>query len=215
MGPKYLSPNQDFDFSSDFGFTGSAQGGKPTREHPDYEDESTLLGRRKGGKVKGYAMGGPMQPQAPQQPQGQEPTISMPMSTAQKTAQGLVKAGRDAGARQATQNLSRMATQRPPMTAAGPLGGAPGALSSPVAGAPPQVARQNIPPGVTGMKKGGFLKKAISRPGRETKRAAEHGVSVHEQMEHDSHSSDPSLRAAGNLGLRLSGGDLAKARKKG
>ena len=49
-----------------------------------------------------------------------------------------------------------------------------------------------------------WIAKAIKRPGRMTRRAKEHGRSTHEQMEKDKHSSDPSLRAAANLGLRLS-----------
>lgn len=49
-----------------------------------------------------------------------------------------------------------------------------------------------------------WIGKAIKRPGRETGRAKRNGISTHEQMERDSHSSNPSLRAAGNLGLRLS-----------
>jgi hypothetical protein len=49
-----------------------------------------------------------------------------------------------------------------------------------------------------------WISGAIKHPGRETRRAKEHGVSVHEQMEADAHSNDPSLRGAGNLGLRLS-----------
>lgn len=49
-----------------------------------------------------------------------------------------------------------------------------------------------------------WIKKAIKHPGRETERAEKHGVSVHEQMVSDSHSKDPSVRGAGNLGLRLS-----------
>ena len=54
-----------------------------------------------------------------------------------------------------------------------------------------------------------FIQKAIKHPGREKARAAQNGVSVHEQLETDSHSSDPSLRSAGNLGLRFEkGGDL-------
>jgi len=44
----------------------------------------------------------------------------------------------------------------------------------------------------------------IKHPGREKKRAEEHGISTHEQMERDAHSSNPSLRGAGKLGLRLS-----------
>jgi len=54
-------------------------------------------------------------------------------------------------------------------------------------------------------KKKKWIKKAVKHPGRETERAREHGVSVHQQLETDSHSSDPSLRAAGNLGLRFEG----------
>lgn len=61
-------------------------------------------------------------------------------------------------------------------------------------------------------KKKGWIKKAISHPGRETKRAKEHGISVHGQMAKDSHSPDKSLRAAGNLGLRLTGSKPLKKR---
>ena len=60
-----------------------------------------------------------------------------------------------------------------------------------------------------GLKKGGnFIQKAVSRPGREIDRAKDAGRSVHQQMEHDLHSKNPSLRSAANLGLRLTGGDL-------
>ena len=59
-----------------------------------------------------------------------------------------------------------------------------------------------------------FIKKAIKHPGREKKRAAASGRPVHEQLVHDSHSNTPSLRAAGSLGLRLTGGDLSRKRKK-
>lgn len=59
-----------------------------------------------------------------------------------------------------------------------------------------------------------FIKGAIKHPGREKRRAARNGVSVHTQMERDAHSSNPSLRGAGKLGLRLTGGDLAKGRKR-
>lgn len=58
------------------------------------------------------------------------------------------------------------------------------------------------------------IKKAIKHPGREKRRAAANGVSVHQQMERDAHSKNRSLRGAGELGLRLTGGDLAKGRKK-
>lgn len=62
--------------------------------------------------------------------------------------------------------------------------------------------------------KGGFIKGAIKHPGRMKNLAKEHGVSVHKEMEHDKHSSSPSLRSAANLGLRLTGGDLAHKRKR-
>lgn len=53
-------------------------------------------------------------------------------------------------------------------------------------------------------KKKKWIKSAVKHPGREKERAKEHGVSTHEQMEKDAHSSNPSLRGAGRLGLRLS-----------
>jgi hypothetical protein len=59
-----------------------------------------------------------------------------------------------------------------------------------------------------------WIGKAIKRPGRETERAKRSGVSTHEQMEQDSHSSNASLRAAGNLGLRLSGMNKGGAKKR-
>jgi|GEM_PF-2448464 hypothetical protein len=59
-----------------------------------------------------------------------------------------------------------------------------------------------------------WISKAIKRPGREKERAREHGISVHEQMERDAHSKNPSLRAAGNLGLRLSAMSKSRARKR-
>jgi hypothetical protein len=59
-----------------------------------------------------------------------------------------------------------------------------------------------------------FIKAAIKHPGRMKKLAAAHGRSVHEEMEHDKHSKDPSLRAAANLGLRLTGGDLSPHKNK-
>lgn len=55
-----------------------------------------------------------------------------------------------------------------------------------------------------------WIASAIKRPGRETARAKANGVSVHQQMETDSHSKNPSIRGAGTLGLRLS----RMARKK-
>lgn len=59
----------------------------------------------------------------------------------------------------------------------------------------------------------GFM--GIKRPGRMKRMAARLGISLHTAEVRASHSSDPSLRAAGNLGLRLGkGGDLhRKARR--
>lgn len=44
----------------------------------------------------------------------------------------------------------------------------------------------------------------IKHPGVEKAKAARNGISTHEQLERDSHSSDPKTRARGNLGLALS-----------
>lgn len=60
-----------------------------------------------------------------------------------------------------------------------------------------------------------FIKGAIKHPGREKRRAAANGVSVHQQMVKDSHSTNPSLRGAGKLGLRLTGGDLNPRKRRG
>ena len=59
------------------------------------------------------------------------------------------------------------------------------------------------------MAKKGWISKGIKHPGIEKERAKEHGISTHEQLERDAHSSNPTLRARGNLGLRFQkGGDL-------
>lgn len=61
----------------------------------------------------------------------------------------------------------------------------------------------------------GWIKKAIKHPGIEKKRAAEHGISTHEQLERDAKSSNPTLRGRGQLGLRFeSGGDLHSDKKR-
>ena len=60
-----------------------------------------------------------------------------------------------------------------------------------------------------------FLGSAIKRPGRMKQGAARAGMSLHAYEEKQSHSSDPSLRAAANLGLRFGkGGDLHHEKKK-
>jgi hypothetical protein len=56
-----------------------------------------------------------------------------------------------------------------------------------------------------------FLQGAIKNPGRMKRGAARAGLGLHEYEEKESHSSDPSLRSAANLGLRFGkGGDLHK-----
>jgi hypothetical protein len=63
-------------------------------------------------------------------------------------------------------------------------------------------------------KKKKWIQKAIKHPGKERARAKANGVSTHEQMVTDSHSSNPSTAAAGRLGLRLSGMSKKKHRSK-
>lgn len=56
-----------------------------------------------------------------------------------------------------------------------------------------------------------WLRGAISHPGIEKEKAARNGVSTHQQLEKDSHSSNPKIRGRGTLGLRFQkGGDLHK-----
>lgn len=55
-----------------------------------------------------------------------------------------------------------------------------------------------------------FLKHAIKHPGRMKEGAARAGMGLHEYMEKESHSIDPSLRAAANLGLRFQSGEFKK-----
>lgn len=65
------------------------------------------------------------------------------------------------------------------------------------------------------MKKHSALARAagkIKHPGIEQEKAKRNGVSTHEQLVKDSHSSDKSVRARGNLGLALS--KSAKRRAK-
>ena len=62
------------------------------------------------------------------------------------------------------------------------------------------------------MAKRGWISKSIKHPGIEIEKAKRNGVSTHTQLERDSHSPNPSVRARGNLGLRFEGGgDLHRA----
>ena len=58
----------------------------------------------------------------------------------------------------------------------------------------------------------GRAAKKITHPGIEKEKAARAGISTHEQLVKDSHSSDKKTRARGNLGLALS--KSAKRRAK-
>ena len=55
--------------------------------------------------------------------------------------------------------------------------------------------------------------KVIKHPGSETKRAEEHGRSLHEQAEVDSHSPDKHIRGKGTFALAAQRGSLNKAKK--
>ena len=48
-----------------------------------------------------------------------------------------------------------------------------------------------------------FIAGAIKHPGVEKAKAARNGVSTHQQLETDSHSSNPTTRRRGTLGLTL------------
>ena len=57
----------------------------------------------------------------------------------------------------------------------------------------------------------GWIKRAISHPGRMKRGAQRSGMSLHAYEEKAAHSKNKSLAAAGRLGLRFSkGGDLHK-----
>lgn len=222
---KYLKPGQDFSadhFPKEFGFRGSAVGPRshPRIETDPYDDQ--LAGPKRNVREpvnpspRRLAVGGPAVPPGGPPPvtappggalgalsqpaagQTQEPTISMPMSTAKQMASHLIQTGALHGAAAAGQAIQRHAAQRrmPQQRMPQP---------APAAAPPP-----------AGMAEGGkFIQGAIKHKGRETRRAKAAGRSVHDQMEHDTHSSDPSLRSAANLGLRLTKGDLSPHRKKG
>ena len=62
---------------------------------------------------------------------------------------------------------------------------------------------------------GKFIQHAIKHPGRMTELAHRHGVSLGQEIAHDKHSSDPSLRAAANLGARFRSGEFKHHHGKG
>lgn len=167
---KYLKNGQDFQFSSDFGFTGSAQGRHDARDHSEMADDDeygdgSYVERAKGGRVgrKGYAMGGatvptgniPIPSQRPvgaAQPQQvaqgalNRATVTMPMSDMQTAAKGMVQIGRVAGAQQAMRGM------------AGARMGQPPAQTQAIAAAPPPQG-----PAMAAMAKGGGVLTAKRR----------------------------------------------------
>lgn len=57
------------------------------------------------------------------------------------------------------------------------------------------------------------IKRAVKHPGALTEAAEKRGVSKRQEAEKESHSSDPSVRGRGQLGLRfMKGGDLHSRR---
>lgn len=61
----------------------------------------------------------------------------------------------------------------------------------------------------------GWISGAIKHPGIEKARAKANGISTHAQLEKGAHSSNPTLRGRGNLGLRFErGGDLHPADRR-
>lgn len=224
MGVKNLGSG-DFQFPREFGFSGSSAGNVNPRQHPqisqdEFGDDAALKAESDAPPV--YAKGG----RAPKLPK------------AAKAVMGALQIGKAIGQRQAAA-ASPAPMGAPPAMAppgAAPVGGPPGGpmpmrrgggvkqnfnggdhqSDSAAERSKSNAASQFKPaeePYPAEAAKGGFIKKAIRHPGRETSRAKASGRSVHAQMEHDKHSSNPSLRAAGNLGLRLTGGDLHKGKR--
>lgn len=70
----------------------------------------------------------------------------------------------------------------------------------------------NHSPGHMHASKGGKGAFGIKHPGIEKAKAKRNGVSTHEQLETDSKSSNPKVRARGNLGLMF---ERSAARRKG
>lgn len=52
-------------------------------------------------------------------------------------------------------------------------------------------------------RKKNWIKGAVKHPGAETAAAKRHGLSTLQEAERESHSSDPSIRARGNLAKRF------------
>lgn len=93
----------------------------------------------------------------------------------------------------------------------GPVGN-PLVPQMPVNGQPQPMRPQQVPLMAEG---GKFIQKAVKRPGRLTKLAEKHGVSLGEEIAKDVHSKDPSLRGAALLGRRFRSGEFKHKGRKG
>lgn len=58
-----------------------------------------------------------------------------------------------------------------------------------------------------------WITKAVKHPGIEKRRAAAAGISVHQELERDANSSNPTREREGNLGLRFERG-IGKSHSK-
>ena len=184
----------DFKFPSDFGFTGSSAGRADAKPHRDAgpDEYGDRLAPRGAPKAKSMAKGGPVkkqigggvQPPAAPGGTGIANVLSNPIARAA-----------------AQQTAGALATRQ----GAAPAMGAPMRPAMSPAIAPAGAG------GPGGMAKGGkFLKGAVKRPGRMKNYAKRLGVSLGQAITKAKHSSDPSLRGAGNLGARFRSGEFKK-----
>jgi hypothetical protein len=65
------------------------------------------------------------------------------------------------------------------------------------------IASRTMPAGRGNVAKKHWIKDAIKHPGIEKAKAKRNGVSTRQQLQKDSHSDNPSVRARGKLGLRF------------
>ncbi len=225
MGPKY----GEFEYPKEFGFTHSTAGGHNPLPHPSSSDdeygdgtylaktEAGPIARRRGGKVKKMVGGGPMMST------GFNPVVSPQGVLGRIAAKG--------GKRMAKGGSSNPVRDERARKDPTPWIGLDTRIDGPLehrAYNPLTRSQGELQPGPTpaedswsgdsdndGHAKGGkFIQKGIKRPGRMKNLAKRHGVSTHQEMERDKHSSNPSLRSAANLGLRLTGGDLSPRKKR-
>jgi hypothetical protein len=164
---------------------GAAQGMAATRPQTPVTGQATpVVGPQTMGQPYPGMPGALTSPPAGTVPTAVAPPTTIPTSTAANAAKGAYQMGAMQGARAAAQRIAAVRRPQP---------------------------QRPITPALA--KGGGFLKKAVKHPGRMKNLAARHGVSLGDEIAHDQHSSDPSLRSAANLGARFRGGDLSGKRK--